>query len=119
MARKQMSAKTEIVGCRFSGNSALIHGGAIEFRESGKVDVINSTFIENSVKDHPTWRFADAGAIYFGCKPDLSEGKECEVVLDQNVFERNTALNKGGAMRYINQNFTSVFQHRQTGRRIL
>ena len=44
MTRKQMSAKTEIVGCRFSGNTALKRGGAIEFRESGKVDVIITIF---------------------------------------------------------------------------
>ena len=102
MTRNQMDTKTEIVGSRFTGNTALTRGGAIELRESGKVDVTNSTFTENSVKDHPNWRFADAGAIYFGCNPGYNEGKECQVVLDQNVFERNTAVNKGGAMRYVN-----------------
>ena len=33
----------------------------------------------------------------------------CEVVLEANSFEGNYAANKGGALRYINRNFTTVY----------
>ena len=38
--------------------------------------------------------------------------------LDSNVFEENEAQNKGGAMRYVNRNFTTVYQSARTGRRL-
>ena len=48
---------------------------------------------------------------------------ECQVILYDNLFERNTAPHKGGAMRYVNKNFTSVYEDKTTrngpNRRIL
>jgi len=117
--RNQMDTDTEIIGCRFTNNTALKRAGAIGLAEAGSVMIRNSSFTSNSAAD-PTFRFSDAGAIYFGCAPSAEvDGKRCAVVLDQNVFERNTAQNKGGAMRYINRNFTTVYKHRKTGRRVL
>ena len=39
----------------------------------------------------------------------------CDVVLDSNVFESNRARNKGGALRYVNKNFTTVFREELVG----
>ena len=41
------------------------------------------------------------------------------MTLDGNIFERNQAKNKGGALRYLHKNFTTVYESRQDGRRIL
>lgn len=46
----------------------------------------------------------DAGAIYFGCSPGLN----CNVSLAFNVFTENKAENKGGAILWVNQNFTTA-----------
>lgn len=43
----------------------------------------------------------------------------CSVILDSNLFENNSAANKGGALRYINTNFTTVYYEKTSSRRIL
>ena len=114
-----MKTYSAIVGCNFFQNSALYSAGAIKFAEAGAVLLKNNNFTENSVAD-PSYRFSDGGAIYYGCNPStISEDEECNVTLDSNVFQGNTAQNKGGAMRYINRNFTTTFIERETGRRML
>ena len=47
----------------------------------------------------------DGGAILFYCDPSTSE-YECIVSLNDNSFSNNTAKGKGGAIRYMNTNFT-------------
>ena len=46
------------------------------------------------------------GAIYYSCEPDFEYG--CNVVLTENIFMNNSATNKGGALRWVNKNFTST-----------
>ena len=48
----------------------------------------------------------------------MTEDK-CEVILDDNLFDGNFAENKGGALRYVNTNFTSAYRHNKHGGRIL
>ena len=64
------------------------------------------------------WRYRDAGAIHFRCDPTVTEDK-CETILGDNLFDRNFAENKGGALRYVNTNFTSAYKHNVHGGRIL
>ena len=69
--------------------------------------ISSNDFIENKViKEDRSWRFSDAGAIYYSCHPTYDEEKGCNVVLKDNKFIGNTAENKGGAMRWVNKNFT-------------
>ena len=43
----------------------------------------------------------------------------CEAIIEDNLFEGNRAVNKGGALRYTNKNFTTVYKHNTENRRIL
>ena len=40
-------------------------------------------------------------------------------MLDGNIFQDNVVKNKGGALRYIHKNFTTVYEAKSNGRRIL
>lgn len=69
-----------------------------------------------------TWRGFDAGAIYFSCSKTtnvLNTKDSCQVILQGNLFEGNSAANKGGALRYIHTNFTTVYQDTNGENRIL
>ena len=82
----------------------------------------NSNFIRNSVTAISNERRStDGGGIYYECppNPDMKDVFFCDVILEQNLFEENSATNKGGAMRYVNKNFTTTFSNKSTGRRIL
>lgn len=77
------------------------------------MSLVGNRFTGNKVeRSSSEWRFRDAGAIYFKCYPD-EVGEEgdypCETILDSNIFEKNSAVNMGGALRYVNTNFTTVF----------
>ena len=71
---EQMDTETEIVGCRFTGNSAYTKAGAIMFEQAGTVLLRNNSFTSNSVAD-PSWRYADGGAIYYKCDPATAGDK--------------------------------------------
>ena len=80
--------------------------------KAGKVHVKSSSFIGNQVTNlvSDDWRYRDGGAIYFICSPLRNPDYEnCQVLLESNLFERNYAENKGGALRYVNANFTTVY----------
>jgi len=82
------------------------------------VNVRENKFFGNSVESPlASWRYSDAGALYFACAPHIARG-ECQVILDSNRFGGNTAKNKGGALRYVNTNFTTVYEEVKTGRRL-
>lgn len=112
-------SQSVIEGSIFEGNTALNAAGAVWLKNARTVTFIGNRFSGNQVKgDAVDFRFRDAGAIYFKC--DFVDGEyPCEVILEANLFEKNTAENKGGAMRYINTNFTTVYADEQTGRRLL
>ena len=44
----------------------------------------------------------DGGAIFYSCLPPLP----CNVTLEGNMFFNNTAASKGGAILWVNRNFT-------------
>lgn len=54
--------------------------GAIELNEAGSVLIRNNTFERNSVIN-PAYRFADGGAIKFGCLPIRKGDEDCHVFL--------------------------------------
>ena len=79
--------------------------------------VKNNLFEGNRVENEKsTWLYKDAGAIYYLCDPidgDFPEDPQtypCDTIIDSNVFKNNFAENKGGALRYLNKNFTTVFR---------
>ena len=109
-----MGVTSKIEDSTFIGNKALITTGAVRLNEAGTVLITRSKFIKNTVSGGSPlflgWSYMDAGAIYYSCEPrKLLEGEECDVILDGNLFEANVADNKGGALRYVNKNFTTVY----------
>ena len=120
----QMGVESYIDECTFENNVAWVTSGSLRVEEAGIVYVSNSKFISNQViknvndSESQFWRYSDAGAIYFKCNP-LVTSEKCEVILDNNLFEGNFAENKGGALRYINRNFTTAYNHSKSGRRVL
>lgn len=98
---------SKIVNNTFRNNQAGI-GGAIKLENPATVNIKGNNFTGNSaIKIEKNWRRADGGAIYYSCSPKYTETQtDCEVSLHENRFENNTALNKGGAARWVNKNFT-------------
>ena len=121
---QQTGVESRIEDCTFEGNLALGDAGSIRLSNAGVVQLTRNSFIDNSVSDDTDpitdWRFCDAGAVYYSC----SLG-DCDVVLDGNLFQGNSAKNKGGALRYIHKNFTTVYNSggeatsETAGRRVL
>lgn len=105
--------------CVFLNNHGIASSGAIKIVNAGTIHLKNNLFANNlasqEISPITDWRFCDAGAIYYMCQP----GNECDTILENNTFQNNTALNKGGAIRYVHKNFTTVFQSKSDGRRVL
>ena len=84
-----------------------------------------NNFNRNTVSDSQAplidWFYCDAGAIHFECGDQRSDNsdQDCKTVLDSNVFQDNFVKNKGGALRYIHKNFTTVYEATSNGRRVL
>ena len=113
-----MNSNSLIETSTFVKNRALKEGGgAIRLNQAAKVTFRGNTFTEN-VSEGVDSSTNDAGAIYFQCDPRIKQ-EECEVILKSNLFERNSAKNKGGALRYVNTNFTTEYEHSEHGGRIL
>lgn len=116
---EQTGIQTNIQDCTFDSNLALGFAGSISLLNAGIVYLSGNKFVNNSVTDESDpitdWRNCDAGAVYYSCP-----SSDCDVILDGNEFKENFAKNKGGALRYIHKNFTTVFQDDQSesGRRL-
>ena len=84
----------------------MTSGGAIQLSNPYNVDISWNNFTNNSVVENnrTNWE-KSGGAIYYACDPNYDFG--CEVSLTNNRFTRNRAYNKGGALRWVNKNFTS------------
>ena len=107
----------------FENNLAIGSSGAIRISNAGVAHFRSNKFINNIVSDESSpltdWRFCDAGAIYFKCgSPDDSD-EACKAILEANEFTKNLARNKGGALRYVHKNFTTVYSSDFDGRRFL
>ena len=96
--------------CTFFNNQAALSGGAIHIRNPGRFQISGNNFTNNSLiyKER-----GNGGAILYICKP----WRECDVILEHNIFVENKA-GSGGALRWMNKNFTSVYMN-VTGRRVL
>ena len=109
----------------FEDNHALGSFGAIKLENAGSVLIKQNKFNRNTVSDSQEplidWIYCDAGAIYFECgdQASVDPDHDCKTVLDSNVFQDNFAKNKGGALRYIHKNFTTVYEAKSNGRRFL
>ena len=97
---------TFIKNNEFLHNRVSTEGGAIRFENPGLVVVEANNFIGNSA-DLKAKQGTEqtGGAIYYSCSPLFSKG--CDVFLERNNFTRNVAVNSGGALRWVNKNFTS------------
>ena len=101
----------------FSSNSVQTKGGAVLLEDPGVVHFEENLFFNNSA-DLPTQTKQEktGGAIFYSCDPDIIE--DCNVGLTNNNFTNNFAINKGGALRWVNKNFTSTYdtQYDKLGR---
>ena len=79
----------------FSTNFASDSAGAIDLRDPGSVLIADNEFFYNRAD-------RDAGAIFYACHPDVF----CDVALIGNTFLSNRAGSSGGALRWVNKNFT-------------
>ena len=103
------------------------YGGSIGLDSAGLVHLKENKFLRNKVTDElapiTDWRYCDAGVIYYQCYKGLPLGEEydkkCDVRLEGNTFQGNSAKNKGGALRYVHKNFTTVYQDEDSGRVLL
>ena len=92
----------------FSSNGVQTKGGAVLLEDPGAVNFENNLFFNNSADlPTPSKQEKTGGAIFYSCDPEIIE--DCNVVLTNNNFENNFATNKGGALRWVNKNFTSTF----------
>ncbi|TDE01598.1 MBG domain-containing protein [Flavobacterium hiemivividum] len=86
----------------FTENTATIQGGAIYFETSTGNSIINdNTFNKNSSSKN-------GGALYAVAVP---ENTACKLTLSKNVFENNTAIERGGGVYLINALTTQVFDN--------
>jgi hypothetical protein len=94
----------------FIRNRAYITGGAIHIDTVVDLDIAKNTFKENvaqpRTKIERSGRHGEAGVILYGCPPDTKVF--CKVSLRSNLFEDNIASSKGGAVLWVNRNFTST-----------
>ena len=65
------------------------------------LEVSGNEFFENEAVED------DGGAVLYTCDPTTVE-YNCTVALLGNLFVKNKALHKGGALRYQNTNFTNA-----------
>ena len=92
----------------FSGNSVETKGGAVLLEDPGEVYFEDNLFFNNSADlPTPTKQEKTGGAIFYSCDPDIID--DCNVGLTNNNFTSNFAINKGGALRWVNKNFTSTY----------
>ncbi|AMD16636.1 hypothetical protein TL18_00425 [Methanobrevibacter sp. YE315] len=80
-------AKYVIVNCTFSYNHAWQDGGAI-FNDGGELRIQNSTFSNNLAQGASILNDCDGGAIH----------SKAHLIIDNCVFDRNTAADSGGAI---------------------
>ena len=91
----------------FSENRVKAAGGAMLLEDPGAVLIEGNRFFNNSADlPAPSVSEQTGGAVFYSCNPD--EEKECDVILTGNNFTNNYATNKGGALRWVNKNFTST-----------
>ena len=87
-------------------------------KEAGSVLIKESVFESNSVNSTSVLDTdSDGGAILFACDPTKTD-KDCSVTLEANLFKDNFAKNKGGALRFVNTNFTFVYLDQNGSRRL-
>ena len=82
-------------------------GGAIKLSNPAGVVINTNNFTNNYVSPQKiNYLFEKTGgAIFYECSPEYAPG--CDASLTNNRFIGNYAEGKGGALRWVNKNFTS------------